>query len=101
MSTHRPLGYRGQSQVYDTDPDTGAFREPYEMQPVREPARARKLHVCAGCHEEIEPGQEATTTVQRGKHVISVTCHPGHRTPAEANTLEDKSWQRADSFYGG
>ena len=78
--------------VYGYDPDTGEAREPFDHRSPLE---------CAGCGEMITPGREMHVTVTRARHVISVPAHPEHYNAAVANMLEDTSWQRDQSHYGG
>ena len=56
---------------------------------------------CRGCGEAIADGQVALVTVTRGRHVITVNSHEHHREASRAAALEDLSWQRDQSHYGG
>lgn len=57
--------------------------------------------LCCGCGETIEDGQVAMVTVTRAQHVITVPSHEHHREASRAAALEDMSWQRDQSHYGG
>jgi len=83
---------RDPHSVYGYDPETGEVHEPFDHRSPLE---------CAGCHGMITPGREIWTTVTRARHAISVPAHPEHYEAARANTLEDTSWQRDQSHYGG
>jgi len=55
---------------------------------------------CRGCGEPITNGV-LWVTVTRARHVISVPSHEHHRAASHAAALEDTSWQRDQSHYGG